>query len=201
MNTQTQTRDPELTRARILDAAETLFVERGFSAVSLSQLANSAAVTKSLIHHHFGSKEQLWEVVKERAFERYFSTQMNMLEEAGEADAVLLRRSVEAYFHFLRDNPGVVRLFAWTHLEGDSGCSELDSQLIGAGAEWIRQAQRRGLLRKDVNATHVIALFVMTCTQWFLAKSHHRHWPGIGNDEAFLDDFLKLFLEGVTPRK
>lgn len=201
MNRQTQTRDPELTRTRILDAAETLFVERGFSAVSLSQLASLAAVTKSLIHHHFGGKEQLWEVVKERAFERYFSAQMSMLEEAGEADAVLLRRSVEAYFNFLRDNPRVVRLFAWTHLEGDSGGSELDSQLVGAGAEWIRQAQRRGLLRDDVNATHIIALFVMTCTQWFAAKSHHCHWPGIGDDEAFLDDFLKLFLEGVTPRK
>jgi TetR/AcrR family transcriptional regulator len=200
MSQRPQTRDPELTRVRILDAAEALFVEQGYSAVKLSELARSAEVTKSLIHHHFGSKEQLWEAVKNRAFERYFTAQMAMLEEAGEPDAALLRSSVEAYFHFLRDNPGVVRLFAWTHLEGDSHCGELDNQLVGAGAEWVRQAQMRGLLREDINPTHVIAMFVMTCTQWFEAKCHHEHWPGMGSDEAFLEDFLKIFMEGVTPR-
>ncbi|WP_176475720.1 TetR/AcrR family transcriptional regulator [Halomonas salipaludis] len=200
MSEKTQTRDPELTRTRILDAAESHFVEQGFSAVKLSALARSADVTKSLIHHHFGSKEQLWEAVKNRAFERYYTGQMAMLEEAGEPDAMLLRHSVEAYFHFLRDNPGVVRLFAWTHLEGDSHCGELDNQLVGAGAEWVRQAQMRGLLRKDINPTHVIALFVMTCTQWFEAKCHHQHWPGMGSDEAFLEDFLTIFMAGVAPQ-
>ncbi|WP_163558845.1 TetR/AcrR family transcriptional regulator [Halomonas sp. NO4] len=200
MNTTVQTRDPERTRTRLLDAAEALFVDQGFSAVRLSALARSAGVTKSLIHHHFGSKEKLWEAVKDRAFERYFTAQMAMLEEAGEPDAALLRSSVEAYFHFLRDNPGVVRLFAWTHLEGDDTCSELDAKLVGAGAEWVRQAQQRGLLRGDVNPTHVIAVFVMACTQWFEAKPHHQQWPGMGSDEAFLADFLTIFMEGVTPR-
>ncbi|WP_083517584.1 TetR/AcrR family transcriptional regulator [Halomonas chromatireducens] len=200
MNKPATTRDPEQTRLRIMEAAESLFVEQGFSAVKLSELARSADVTKSLIHHHFGSKEQLWEAVKNRAFERYYTGQMAMLEGAGEPDAMLLRNSVEAYFHFLRDNPGVVRLFAWTHLEGDSHCGELDNQLVGAGAEWVRQAQMRGLLRKDINPTHVIALFVMTCTQWFEAKCHHQHWPGMGSDEAFLEDFLKIFMAGVAPQ-
>lgn len=200
MQTQKTSRDPELTRARILDAATTLFVELGFSAVKMSQLAKAAGVTKSLIHHHFGSKERLWEEVKERAFERYFSMQMAMLSEARVADATLLRASVETYFRFLRDNPQVVRLFAWAHLEGDVACSELDRELIAAGAELIREGQRRGELRADVNPTHVIATFVMACNQWFETESHHRQWPGMGDGDAFLDDFLKLFMEGVTPR-
>lgn len=194
------TRDPELTRARILEAAGELFVAHGFSSVTMSQLAKAAGVTKSLIHHHFGSKERLWEEVKERAFERYFSTQMAMLEEAGEPDAALLRTSVETYFRFLQDHPEVVRLFAWTHLEGDASCGEMDAALVGAGAEWVRQAQQRGFLRDDLNPTHVIAVFVMSCTQWFEAKCHHQHWPGMGSDEAFLTDFLTIFMEGVTPR-
>lgn len=200
MTNQTTTRDPEQTRLRIMEAGAELFVEHGFSSVTMSQLAKSAGVTKSLIHHHFGSKERLWEAVKERAFERYFSTQMAMLEEAGEPDAALLGASVEAYFRFLQANPEVVRLFAWTHLEGDASRGELDAQLVGAGAEWVRQAQQRGLLRDDVNPTHVIATFVMTCTQWFEAKCHHQHWPGMGSDDAFLEDFLRIFLEGLLPR-
>ncbi|RCV89795.1 TetR/AcrR family transcriptional regulator [Billgrantia montanilacus] len=200
MTRQATTRDPEQTRLRIMEAATDLFVEQGFSSVTMSQLASAAGVTKSLIHHHFGSKEKLWEAVKEHAFAQYFSAQMAMLEEAGEPDAELLRASVEAYFHYLKANPKAVRLFAWTHLEGDTSCGDMDAQLMGAGAEWVRQAQQRGLLRADVNPTHVVAIFVMTCTQWFEAKCHHQHWPGMGNDEAFLEDFLKIFMAGAAPR-
>lgn len=195
------TRDPELTRSRILQAATELFVEQGYSAVSMSQVAKAAEVTKSLIHHHFGSKERLWEAVKERAFEHYFVEQMAMGERVGEPDADFLRDSVTAYFRFLKDNPTVVRLFAWAHLEEDAACGEMDRSLVEAGAKWIRQAQQRGVLRDDVNPTHVIASFVMTCTQWFEARSHHAHWPGIGDDEAFLEDYLKIFMEGMTPRQ
>ena len=48
--------DPEGTRAAILEAARRIFVERGPAAVALSEIAEASGVTKSLIHHHFGSK-------------------------------------------------------------------------------------------------------------------------------------------------
>ena len=69
------TRDPELTRARILEAAYDLFVEKGFAAVSLREPAERSGVTKSLMHHHFGCKEVLWDAVKEAAFGRYYQGQ------------------------------------------------------------------------------------------------------------------------------
>ncbi|HSH27916.1 MAG TPA: helix-turn-helix domain-containing protein [Wenzhouxiangella sp.] len=53
------TRDPELTRERILEAGFELFVDKGFAAVSMRQLANRSGVTKSLIHHHFNTKKTL----------------------------------------------------------------------------------------------------------------------------------------------
>ena len=201
MNEAVQTRDPELTRETILAAATSLFVRDGVSAVSTSAIAKAAGVTKSLIHHHFGSKAALWEAVKETAFTQYFQEQMAMLEAADTPDPALLKDSVETYFRFLKDHPEVVRLFAWTHLEGDAECSEMDQALVGLGAERIRQAQDAGFFRADVNPTHVVATFVMTCSQWFEAKCHHGHWPGMGSDEDFLEDFLKLFLEGLLPRQ
>jgi len=45
------------TKDVILDAAQEIFIERGFSDTSMSRIAKKANVTKSLIHHHFGSKE------------------------------------------------------------------------------------------------------------------------------------------------
>ncbi len=192
-------RDPELTRARILDAATTLFVQQGFSDLSMSQLAAAAGVTKSLIHHHFGAKEQLWEVVKQRALEGYFAEQMQMLEAADQPGTDLLHASVVAYFRFLQRNPQAVRLYAWAHLEGDKACSEVDREVVRLGAERLREAQAAGLMRTDINPTHVIATFVMTCSHWFQSRLDHEHWPGIGDDDAFLDDFLKLFMDGLRP--
>ncbi len=198
---ETQTRDADATRARILDAATRLFIEHGFAAVSMRRLAEASDVTKSLIHHHFGNKEQLWEEVKETAFQTYARKQQEMLETAEQSDAELLVSSVRAYFSFLRENPGVVRLFAWTHLEEDQTCGRSDRDLVALGARRIREAQEQGLLRADVNPTHVVTLFVNACTHWFEARSHHSEWEGIGTDDEYLEDFIRILMEGLTPRK
>jgi TetR/AcrR family transcriptional regulator len=200
MNAITTTRDPDLTRERILEAAHALFVDRGFAAVSMREIAAHSGVTKSLIHHHFGSKEALWELVKERAFAAYAESQEAELREAQEPDVDLLRNAVTRYFGFLQSNPEVVRLFAWTHLDEDQSCGRIDAELVRLGAERVRQVQARGLLRQDVNPAHVVTMFVNACTQWFEARAHHSQWPGVGDDAEYLDDFLKVFFEGLTPR-
>jgi TetR/AcrR family transcriptional regulator len=200
MHPVTGTRNPDLTRERILEAAHALFVAKGFAAVSMREIATRSGVTKSLIHHHFGSKEALWELVKERAISAYAEGQEAELRAATEPDPDLLGNAVRRYFTFLQANPAVVRLFAWTHLDEDQACGRLDAELVRLGAERIRQAQERGLLRADVNPAHVVTLFVNACTQWFEARAHHAQWPGVGGDAEYLDDFLKIFFEGLLPR-
>lgn len=200
MNISPGTRDPDVTRERILEAAHALFVEKGFAAVSMREIALDSGVTKSLIHHHFGNKEALWELVKERAFSAYAEGQEAELRAAEDPDADLLKNAVTRYFAFLQANPGVVRLFAWTHLDEDQSCGRLDAELVRLGAERVRQAQQRGLLRADVNPANVVTMFVNACTQWFEARAHHSQWPGVGTDEEYLEDFLKMFMEGLLPR-
>lgn len=61
---QRQTRiNGEITRAKILDAAEALFGSKGFDAVSLRVITERAEVTLALAHYHFGTKEKLFEEV------------------------------------------------------------------------------------------------------------------------------------------
>lgn len=47
------------TQTRILDAAEALFIERGFAATSVRAVAGRAGVNLAAAHYHFGSKEGL----------------------------------------------------------------------------------------------------------------------------------------------
>jgi len=196
MNTP-HTRDAELTRGRILAAALELFVEKGFADVAMREIAERSGVTRSLIHHHFGSKEALWDAVKDQAFSRYIEQQKPELERAPVADEALLRSAVTRYFRFLGENPQVVRLLGWIHMEGDASCGEREGEMIALGAERIRQAQRAGVFRADINPVHAVTMFVMTCAQWFHGRAHHLQWAGIGSDDEFLDDFLKIFIDGL----
>ncbi|MGC4190755.1 MAG: TetR/AcrR family transcriptional regulator [Thermomicrobiales bacterium] len=50
-------------RRRVLDAANALFVEHGFKAVSMQQIANVAQINKATLYHHFRSKEDLFAAV------------------------------------------------------------------------------------------------------------------------------------------
>jgi AcrR family transcriptional regulator len=57
---------PADTREKILDAAELLFIERGFAATSLRAIASRAGVNLAATHYHFGSKSGLLAAVFHR---------------------------------------------------------------------------------------------------------------------------------------
>jgi TetR/AcrR family transcriptional repressor of nem operon len=59
-------RDPEKTRDRILDAAQALILEAGFSATTVDALVGRAGITKGAFFHHFASKADLAHAVIER---------------------------------------------------------------------------------------------------------------------------------------
>jgi AcrR family transcriptional regulator len=48
------------TRARILDAAQAAFGERGFDGASIRDIASRAGVDPALVHHYFGTKQRLF---------------------------------------------------------------------------------------------------------------------------------------------
>ena len=50
----------EQTTAAILDAAEKLFAERGFTAVSVRDIAAEAGVSHALVHRYLGSKQHVY---------------------------------------------------------------------------------------------------------------------------------------------
>jgi TetR/AcrR family transcriptional regulator len=54
------TRNPEASRARILEAARNEFVSYGLSGARVDRIAHDSGVNKNLIYHYFGSKDALW---------------------------------------------------------------------------------------------------------------------------------------------
>ncbi|MFD3842253.1 TetR family transcriptional regulator [Streptomyces sp. NPDC058642] len=56
------------TRDRILTAAREEFSERGYEKTSVRGIAKAAGVDPALVHHYFGTKEQVFEAAVEVAF-------------------------------------------------------------------------------------------------------------------------------------
>lgn len=109
--------------ARILDAAERLFTEKGFAATSVRAITQAAGVPLASVNYHFGSKQGLMEAVYQRALGGDGSQRVNYLEklerEAG-GQPLSVATIVDAYIN------SALRL---TRKEGISGA--VFKQLIG----------------------------------------------------------------------
>lgn len=80
----------DLTKEKILDAAEELFGEKTFDTVSLRDITHHAGVTLALASYHFGTKDNLFvAVVARRAdmLNRMRLDRLSELDAAGVADA------------------------------------------------------------------------------------------------------------------
>jgi AcrR family transcriptional regulator len=73
------------TREEILGAADRLFVEEGFHATSVDQIANAAGYTKGAVYSNFAAKEDLFFAVYERRMDRAVAELERTLEQADSA--------------------------------------------------------------------------------------------------------------------
>jgi AcrR family transcriptional regulator len=83
----TRERRLERTRSLLLDAAEEVFAEKGFTPASLDDIARTAGYTKGAIYKHFATKEDLFLAVSDRYWRRYFDNFAEVLSAATEVGA------------------------------------------------------------------------------------------------------------------
>ncbi|GGZ99499.1 TetR/AcrR family transcriptional regulator [Streptomyces bluensis] len=65
---RTESADAPAARDRILEAAREEFSERGYDKTSVRGIAKAAGVDSALVHHYFGTKEQVFEAAISVAF-------------------------------------------------------------------------------------------------------------------------------------
>ena len=70
------------TRARLLDAAERLFADRGFEGTSMRAITQAAGTSVSAANYHFGSKEKLLHETIRRATEPVNDRRLELLDRA-----------------------------------------------------------------------------------------------------------------------
>jgi AcrR family transcriptional regulator len=94
------------TRERILDAAELLFAEKGFHAVSVRDITRAAGVDVALVNYHFGGKQLLFESVFMRRAEILNIERLRKLEiviDRAHPRAPSVESIIDAFTHPLLD--------------------------------------------------------------------------------------------------
>ncbi|WP_434810923.1 TetR/AcrR family transcriptional regulator [Microbacterium sp. bgisy189] len=160
-------------RQEILDRAIEVFARRGSERTSLRAIAREVGVTHAALTHYFGSLEELLVAVY-RESERQFDE----VEAAEPIETPIEGMRVSAQQN--REIPGMVQLYTSLvagALENDRpAATEFITarfdRLRSSIAEQVRDNQRAGLIRDDVDAEQVAALVIAASdglqTQWLL---------------------------------
>ncbi len=154
----TSSRDPVRTRQRILRAAQHEFVANGFAGARVDAIARAARVNKRMLYHYFGDKEGLYRATLHEGI----ATNLDLVAAAPPDPADLLP------FLFARAAKRVdaIRMLQWEALgAGDRKliAEEERRKAWVEGTERIRDAQRAGLVHRDLDAEYlVLALMALT---------------------------------------
>jgi AcrR family transcriptional regulator len=116
------------TADRILDAAEDLFAEKGYSATSLGDVADRVGIRSPSLYNHFRNKEALYQAVLERLLEE-FSAPMSALSR-GQVTNQQVFHWLEAIVRQHHANPNLARLLQHAALSGGPHTNELIDRLF-----------------------------------------------------------------------
>jgi len=101
----------EQTRESLLNAALTLFSERGYDGVTMRDIEVSAGVQRGLLGYHFDDKETLWKRVIDHLFgllKSHVETRMELLAELPPRESVAF--IIRSYVRFSAQHPELNRL-------------------------------------------------------------------------------------------
>jgi TetR/AcrR family transcriptional regulator len=191
-------RGPGQTRALVIDAAERLFAERGFSATSMRDISAASGVSHPLIHHHFGSKEELYAAVKRRMVEGY----ARRFPAAARATnrPLSVRAEMRRIMTYLSENPVLLRLCGWTRLEGDVQVWPGEPDLLDTLRQRVEAGQRRGRVRTDLDPAALSLMIFGLILFWVENRAHFaERFRGAISDESYLRQAVALIERGIAP--
>ena len=156
----TQIEKSELTKNKILAAAEGEFSEKGIWGARIDSIAESAGVNKRMIYEHYESKENLYKTVLERVYARLAEYENENYNENLPPDEAI-KNIVDVSFRFLESNPSFVRILMWENLNNakyleSSSASQIKNPTISYIREQLKRGKEMGIFAKEVDEEQMV---------------------------------------------
>lgn len=194
------TRKSETTRQQILDAAATLFAERGYSLTRLSDIAQLAGIHLTGLYYYYDNKEELVSDIISHGPARAAAALKTALD-ALPADTSKRARLETAFtvylIHILKDDDYVRadhRIASQISPEVRARAIAISRDINAIWRTLLEDAAAAGELRTDVDMTMLRMLMLGSmnwAVEWFR--------PDISPPERLADAMKVLFFEGAKP--
>ncbi len=143
-------------RNQILEAARKLFVERGYVATKMSDIAELAGLSKGGVYFHFVSKEDVFGALVEDEFQR----SIGFIKTVGEADisTQLLTQLGQHFFERFHGESDTARFFivmgemALRDKQLRQKLSDIQQSYVEALSAVLQKGIESGLLRSGIDA-------------------------------------------------
>ncbi len=164
------------TRQRILDAALGEFAEKGLAGARVDEIAARAGANKRMLYAHFGSKEELWLVVLERAYAAKRAEERAMAVE-GLAPAEAMARLIAFNLRYTARHPEFVALLNQenlhraAYLRRSEDVPALYSPLLEALRGVLARGEAAGVFRAGVDAMQLY-IDILALGHFYVANRH-----------------------------
>jgi len=192
-------KDPEATRAALLDAAFWTFYRQGYQASSLDDIVKAAGVTKGALYHHFADKAALGyavvdEVVRAFMLERWVKPLRGTRDPITAMQKGLLALATGTEDEIVRHGCPLNNL-AQEMSTVDEGfrvrLERVFSDWRLGMADALREGQRAGTVRADVK-THQVALMIAAFAEGTMSVAKMMgNRAALETNAAALSDYLE----------
>ena len=153
--------DATETKRRLMNAAVDEFATFGLAGARVDRIAENATANKRSIYVHFGTKEELFDMV--------VAASLMELAEAAPFDAGHLPSYAGDLFDLLEQRPHVRRLTLWAALERPQPL-DTEVETYRAKIAALEVAQAAGQVRSDIPAVELLAMVLALVTSWDTAS-------------------------------
>ena len=190
-------------REKLMGAATQLFAEKGFSGVSIRELAAAAGVNSSLISYHFGGKEGLYEAVVASQYERVIGRFEKIATAPGTA-----RDKIRMYAEVIRLNHTVDQPFMARLIQGElsmpTACLEnvirkYTARMAQVVTGIIQEGMDKGEFRTDIPPIFAAVSLAGMCNFYFVLREITKAVlpESEKQDSAFIEAALQIYLKGM----
>ncbi len=169
-------RDPDQTRARIMQAAVDEFHAAGLGGARVDRIAAKAGVNKRMLYYYFGSKDDLFLAVLEATYERIRSEERALrLEELDPPEAI--RQLVSFTWHYYLRHPEFLTLLnsenlhSGRHLKRSQKVRSMHSPFVQMIDDVLERGRRTGVFRAGVDPVQLYISIAGLC-YFYLGNQH-----------------------------
>jgi len=188
----------------LLAAAIDLFVERGFAATRLEDVARRAGVSKGTLYLYYTNKEELFKaVVRESILPFLGEAEVSVAGFEGHS-ADLLREVILSWWRQIGQNKisGISKLIIAEASNFPELARFYQEEVTTRGFRMISSVLERGVARKEFRNINIHQTTqVLIAPMSMLNAWKHSVGPCELQPQAFLDAFLDMALHGLLPER